>query len=208
MQKEKSVYKKYDQNKIEQYRAQLKKIDMHLANLYHYIEDCYSEEEFIISLFSDHGQSFLKNTDNYLDNHRTHIPMMFRGKNIPQGECSALMQSVDLFPTILHCIDKRENFTHDGNVPVWFGGDKDRAYTFTETLFPNKPYCAIFYEKDVKIYVKQQGKCTYSGLINESDFEIKVYDIATEKEITLEYPDKVQKYKEILFNHIEDFIEY
>lgn len=45
-----SVHKKYDEIKIDRYRIQLKRIDTYLQMLFNYINDNYSEGDYIYSL--------------------------------------------------------------------------------------------------------------------------------------------------------------
>lgn len=203
---QKSVYKEYDRYKVKQYGSQLRKIDMYLYSLYKYIEQNFHDNEIVISLISDHGQSFLKDTENYLDVHRTHIPMMFRGKNIPVGICDEIVQSTDLFPIISHCLGMKGTFKHDGNVAKYFGGQKDREYALAETLFPNKPYQIIFFESDIKIRFKSVENCTADGRIPDKGFSVCVFDISTDEDITSKFPDKVSFYENIMYEHIKEYL--
>lgn len=203
---QKSVYKKYDSKKIAQYKSQLKKMDMYLTALYQFIEDNYSDDEMLISLVSDHGQSFLKDTSNYLDEHRTHIPIMLRGKNIPKGICNDIIQSNDLFPTMLHCLGLQETFKHDGQVTKYFGGEKEREYALAETLFPNKPYQIIFFDKHVKIQFKSVENCSADGRIPNKGFNVQVFDVLTDEDITGSAKDKINYYENIMYKHIQEYI--
>ena len=55
---EKSVRVKYDENKIQRYVEEIRRLDYYLKVIYDFIEENYSNDEILISLFSDHGQSF------------------------------------------------------------------------------------------------------------------------------------------------------
>lgn len=162
---EPTARKKFDTDKCIRYREGVKRIDMYLASLYHFINDHYCEDEYIVSLFSDHGQSFLKETSNFLDVHRTHIPVMLRGKNIPEGISSELIQSMDLFPMILHCMGIDEySIRCEGKVAKHLGGKSERNYVFSESLFPNSPYRATFVDYECKVFLNHLGIARGTGV--------------------------------------------
>ena len=202
----KSVNMSHDQYQVEKYRAQLRKIDALLMALYSYLEENYTEEEMLVSLVSDHGLGFLGD-GHYLDTHNVHIPMMFRGKNIPQGKCGEFMSTVDLFPTLCHALGLEIDFLHDGNVPVYFGGEKKRSYAFAESLYPKRPYQAIFYEKEMKIHFTSKGNTTFDGRISGQDgFYGKIFDRKTNQEMTKAHPEKLEDYSKQVFWHIQEYL--
>ena len=55
----------------------------------------------IISLVSDHGQSFVDDEEYLLKKARTHIPWMITGGDIESGEEKELTENVDVFETII-----------------------------------------------------------------------------------------------------------
>ncbi|MDS1002885.1 sulfatase-like hydrolase/transferase [Clostridium sporogenes] len=203
---ETSVKKKYDSNKIERYGAQLKRIDTYLQILFNYIKDNYSNDEFIISLFADHGQGYLINTDEFLDEGRTNVAMMFRGKNIPKGQCNELIQGLDLFPIILNSIGIDNEDIKDGNIPKYFGGNKEREYTITESVFPNNPYRIAINDLEHKFFFNTKHLCTKDGRVKLEDFNVRLVNKLTNKDETNLYRNKTDKYTDIAINHIREFI--
>lgn len=202
----KSVDMDYDSHQVEQYRVQLLKLDRMMEHLYTYLIAHYTDDEMLVALISDHGLGFLKDS-HYLDNHNVHIPMMFRGGNVPKGECKEITQSVDYFSILCHCLGLEAGFMHDGNLPVWFGGTSERKYALAESLYPNRPYGIIFYEKDIKIHFTSKGNTTNDGRISgDEGFYGKVFDIQTDKEVTNRYPDKLEKYSDLVYQHIKEYL--
>ena len=71
------------ENKVFKYLQEIKRVDNILSILYDYILKNYSEDEFVLTLHSDHGQSFLEDEFNLLSDNRLKVPFMMRGKNVP-----------------------------------------------------------------------------------------------------------------------------
>ncbi|EJO5349276.1 sulfatase-like hydrolase/transferase [Clostridium botulinum] len=203
---ETSVKKKYDNNKIKRYGVQLKRIDTYLGTLFNYIKDNYSDDEIVISLFADHGQGYLINTDEFLDEGRTKVPMMFRGKNIPKGQCNELIQGLDLFPIILKSIEMNKVNIKDGNIPKYFGGNNRRKYTITESVFPDNPYRLVINDLEHKFFFNTKDFCTKDGRVKLENFSVKLINKLTNKDETDIYKEKVDKYTNIAINHIKEFI--
>lgn len=203
---ESSVKKKYDNSKIERYGFQLKRIDTYLNILFNYIEDNYSDDEIVISLFADHGQGYLVKTNEFLDEERTKVPMMFRGKNIPKGRCDELIQGLDLFPIILKSIGIDNVNIKDGNIPKYFCGSKKREYTITESVFPDNPYRVSINDLEHKFFFNTEGVCTKDGRVRAEGFDVKLINKLTNKDETDVYKEKVDKYIDITINHIKEFI--
>ncbi|GAA0078699.1 sulfatase-like hydrolase/transferase [Clostridium sp. CTA-5] len=203
---ETSVRKKKDDKKIERFGVQLKRIDTYLGLLFNYIKDNYNEDDFIVSLVADHGQGYLINSDEFLDEERTKIAMMFRGKNIPKGQCNEFIAGLDLFPIILNSLCKKDFNIKDGNISKYFGGDKNREHVYSETIFPGSPYQATINDKIHKFFFKSKDLCTIDGRIQLDSYEISLINKITGKEESKENADKVLKYTDEVFNHIREYI--
>ena len=150
-----SVKQSYNAYKQEKMLYQMKYIDYQLHILYSYIEEHYNDNDIIISLFSDHGQSYLANNPSSpLNNHRTNMSMMFRGSEFPTGICDELISGTDYVPIMCHSanIMLKENETISGKLPLFFGGQKEKEYTITEIIYPGDPYRACIRKKGITFY--------------------------------------------------------
>lgn len=203
---ETSVRKGYDEKKIFKYGTQLKRVDTYLGLLFNYIQDNYEEGEYLVSLIADHGQGYFIEPDKFLDDGRTKVAMMFRGKNIPNGECNELIQGLDLFPIITNALDIKNINLKDGNVPKYFGGNKKREFTYTESIFPNSPYTAVINDLEHKFFFATKENCQVDGRFILDGYTFKLVNKKTQEEETEKFKSKVEKYLNVILHHIEDYI--
>ncbi|AWZ48185.1 sulfatase [Clostridiaceae bacterium 14S0207] len=203
---ETSVRKGYDEKKIYKYGTQLKRIDRYLGLLFNYIKDNYEEDEYIVSLIADHGQGYFVKSGKFLDDGRTKIAMMLRGKNIPKGKCDEMVQGLDLFPIILNSINIKNENLNDGNIPKYFGGTKGRKYTYSESIFPKSPYRATINDLKHKFFFETKEECQNDGRFKIDGYKFKLINKNTEKDETKLYKEKVEEYLKIIFEHIKEYI--
>ncbi|KOC33806.1 sulfatase-like hydrolase/transferase [Clostridium botulinum] len=203
---ETSVRKKFDVNKINKYKIQLKRIDSYLQLLYSYILNNYNEDEYIVTLISDHGQGYLIETDKFLEEQRTKVPMMLRGKNIPKGVCAEMVQGLDLFPIVLNAAGINNADLKDGNIPKYFGGKEERKFTYTESIFPGSVYRAVINDLDYKLFFETKENCQVDGRFKIDGYTVQLINKNTNKNETEVYKEKVDGYLKIVFEHIKEHI--
>ena len=203
---ETSVRKNYDVSKIEKYKIQLQRIDTYLGILFNYIRDNFREDEIIISLISDHGQGYLVESDEFLDEERIKVPMFFKGKGIPKGVCNELLQGLDLFPIIFKSIGLSNSEIGDGNIPKYFDGTRGRDYVISESIFPESPYRISINDKEHKFFFSTIDDCTADGRINIDNYKTKLINKLTDEEETEIYKEKVSKYIDIVKEHIREYV--
>ncbi len=202
-----SVKQEYSRSKRELYMRQMKYIDEYLEILYHYIEENYSNDEIIVSLFGDHGQGFLvEEGKHFLSEGRSKIAMMFRGGETPNTMCDELLSTCDYLPIMCKLAGiplKSEKI--DGNLPVFFGGDKKRKYAITESIHPGDPYQASVVSEDFVYYFTSEGIVEYDGRFELGEYECWLYDREGNECI-----DKVRKeeYFQVLLEHIGNLVIY
>lgn len=181
---ESSVKKKKDAGKNHRYYQQVKYIDRKLKTLYQFIEDNYENDEIIISLVSDHGQSYLVDSDFFMDDGRTRVPLYFRGHGVPAGKIdSSPIQQLDVFPCLLHLAKVPMTEPHDGNIPEVFGG-KNRDFIFSESVFPGQPYYAYINDTTHKFFLTTEMNTSREGIIDISSCQISLLDNETNHDVT------------------------
>ncbi|MGL5102158.1 MAG: sulfatase-like hydrolase/transferase [Plesiomonas sp.] len=163
---ETSVRKKKSAAKVYQYKEQIAYVDRQLKVLFNYINSHYAADDIIVSLVSDHGQSYLLDSDFFMDEGRTKVPLYLTGKNIPTTTSTELVQHFDLFRSVLHCAGIPDPLHNDANVPVTLGGKTARTHIFTESVFPDAPYYACMIDERHKYCLTSSGKTSDDGMIN------------------------------------------
>ena len=202
-----SVKKKYDIGKIERYRIQLKRIDRYLKIIYDYINDNYKNDEVIVSIFSDHGQGyFIEDGKDMLEEERVKVPLMIKGKNISSGQYDEMIQAYDMYRIILNAIGIEDKFNNDANLPKYFGGNKERDYTISESIFPNETYKATINDKYYKFFFESKEKVTIDGRVKLRKHNIKLINKKNDEDETLKEIDIAEKYSNIIIEHIKSRI--
>ena len=204
--KTKTVVKAMNSSTIERYGLEIKRIDTYLGLLFDYIEKNYNDDEIVVSLFSDHGQSFIDASTRYLDERRSNAVMMMRGRNIKSQNTEELISGIDFFPIILNACGIENYDLKEANIPKCFGGSIERQFVYTECLYPDKPYSAVINDNVHKFFFDTKDACTSDGRIKIDYYDIALINKKTEKEEKEKYPEKVQIYTEKVFNHIKDLI--
>lgn len=213
-----SVQKQYDEVKVQRYIEQLKRVDRVLETLYHYIEEHYDREDYIVSLMSDHGQGFThENARFFLDEHRTRVPMMFCGRGFSSGTCDELMESVDFFPTVLRAAGlppelgegrvqpallRQEYQTRNADSQEAAG----RSYVITESIHEKRLYQAVVYDKEYACFLNSQKLMGEDESIDMTDYEVHLIRRETGEEITEAMPELAKRYEDIILKHIEEYI--
>ena len=125
--------------------AELRHLDYSIGTLLSYIEERYSDEEYIINLYSDHGNSIFtprpQNEDlDVLGENSTSAAWMIRGAGVPQGVVTDELTSItDIYPTLGHLCGFPAAPNIDGNLPAVFGGHaRDAVYSMS--FYPGYTY--------------------------------------------------------------------
>ena len=202
-----SVRKGFDKKKIGRYENQIKRLDIYLGILFNYLEKNFKDEEILISLISDHGQGFLiPEGKAFLSEERSKVPFMFRGKNISKGICDELIEGIDLLPILLRESDVNYEDNRDSNLPKYFGGAKEREYTYTESIFPGSTYKVAINDKKHEFVFETEGIVGQDGRFTVGDYKCTLLNKSNGREESKEYSDKIKDFLMIIFDHIKQNI--
>lgn len=204
--KNKSVHAKYDKGKSIRYIEEIKRLDYYLKVIYDFIERNYDEDEILVVLCSDHGQSFLDEDAYILRDVRTKVPFMIKGKNIPRAVSKELVENVDIFSTILEYsnIDIVESKI-DGRVPKVLGGN-GKKYIYSESIYPGSTYKAIIRDYEHELLFETEGKVQQDGRVKLGDFKINLINKLTKIDETKIYAGKVNEYFDIIISNISSLL--
>ncbi len=191
-----SVLSEYDENKIAKYDVELKRIDLHLASLYNYLESTFGLENVIVSLVSDHGQTYLKHDEFLLHEPKRKVPFMLVGGDIQPKVSNEICAITDIFPTIANLTGVKVD-NQEGVVLKDFGGN-GREYAMTETLHPNQPYLVAITDNEFIFRFKTKANVTENTLVDLENYEAWLIDKESETDVSYVYKDKLNYYSEMV----------
>lgn len=191
-----SVLSKYDNNKIKKYDVELQRIDLHLSNLFNYLENTFGIENILVSLISDHGQTYLKKDDFLLHEPKRKVPFMLAGSNIKPQVSTELSSIIDIFPTMASIVGVNVN-PQEGRVLKDFGGE-GRECALTETLHPKQPYLVAITDAKHIFRFKTKKDVTDNTLIDLEDYEAILLDKNDLIDVTADNEEKLQQYCEMV----------
>lgn len=204
---QKSVVHKYDERKIERYITEIKRLDRYFKILFDYIEERFKDDEILVTLFSDHGQSYLNNKKYFENEKRIKVPLLIRGAGVNQGYCNETIEAVDVFPTMLKLCNIKQHENVDGQVPRYFGGDKERKFAYTESIYPKKTYKALINDSKHRFVFETKEPCDNDGRVSIIGSSIKLINSETEEDEQNLYRDKVEEYTKVVLEHIREYIK-
>ena len=185
----------------------MKHVDAYLAHIYRYLEETYEDDEMIISLFGDHGQGYLvKEEEHFLSEGRSKVAMMFRGGDGPSGVCDEVVSVCDYPPILckLAGIPMKDKEI-EGNLPVFFGGEKERKYAITESIHPGDLYQAAIVSKDHAFYFTSGGLVEYDGRFELGEYKCRLLEKTgqecTDRKLT-------EQYFQVLMQHVASLLIY
>lgn len=204
-----SVKQNYSAKKTAMYKKTIQYFDMLFGFLYTYIENNYTDDEILISLFADHGQGYLILTGKpFLSKERTKVAFMFRGANVKQQVTDEIISTADYLPIMCRLADiQYDAASIDGKLPKAFGGLEEREYTITESLHPKDRYYAVANARDYEIHFENSEKTDEEGRFLLGDY--KVFGFYKDAENTpITDAELLKRYENIFLERIAEHIIY
>lgn len=174
---ETSVKQEYNPNKIKMYVKEATHVDSKLKVLYDYIEEKYKEDEFVVTLFGDHGQAYIvKPEEFHISRGLSNIGFMTRGGGV-SGVSDEYINIVD-YTNIITKLAGLENINieSDGMLPKTFGGNKENDFAITETIHPGDPYMIAMHGEKYTFYMETSAIVNDCGKVDMSSYNAKLYD--------------------------------
>ena len=176
----KSVNEKLDKKKVEILKQNTLALDKKLSILYSYLEKNY-KDNFVISIFTDHGHSFMGNDQYILSKTRTSIPFLLKidekKNDLNIFDNKNLSSNIDILPTLLGaCGINNKNRNFDGiNLLAKNKGKKIfKRDIIIESIYPNKKYQAkIINHKNSEYIFNLNNHVDYKGRIILKEKPIK-----------------------------------
>lgn len=172
-----SVFQKGSNEKIQEYKTSLIKVDRALGVLFKYIKENYNEDEYLVTLVSDHGAMLLDEDEFLLKDVHTNTALMARGGSIPKiGEVKDEMTSViDLYSIYYNLVEDKGIHKIDSKMPKILGGI-GREYTISESLYPGQTYKICIRNMQYEFRLETENLTTYDGLVEINKYKCKLFD--------------------------------
>lgn len=151
-----SVQTKYDESKVYKYGKEIERVDQILNSLYTFVNEHYDEDEVVVMLHSDHGQSFLESSFDLLSDNRLKVPFLLKGRNVPKMKYAGVTESVDMLPTLLDQVGI-PNEKLDG-IKVDFTKENHRWSVMTQIIHPKQTYKARIVGQEDDVQFESEGE--------------------------------------------------
>lgn len=173
-----------------------------LKTLYEYIENNYSDDEFVVTLFGDHGQAYIvPPNDHHLSRGLSNICFMTRG-----GGFSGTSDEYISITDYTNIITKLSGITNaeinsDGILPKTFGGIKEHEFVITETLHPGDPYMIALHNPEYTFFLTTETNVTQYGKADLTSYSTMLIDSSGKKITNTDLENK-------FINYILEYTKY
>ena len=170
----------------EQFWQSLAHADRSIGHLLTYIEERFRPDEYIVSLYSDHGNSvFTTPTGGVVDvigENSTRAAWMMRGAGIPEGMVIPELTSIaDIYPTLGALAGFPAASDIDGNLPAVFGGT-ERDAVCSVSMFPGQTYKLAVRTHEYTMRLETRAVLDEDGTADFADARAAIYPRAHELE--------------------------
>ena len=170
----------------EQFWKTLCHVDRNIGVLLSYIEEHFTPDEYIVNLYSDHGNSVfslpINGTIDVIGENSTRAVWMMRGAGVPEGVVTDELTSIaDIYPTLGALAGFPVASDIDGNLPAVFGG-KERTAAISMSMFPGQTYKLAVRTHDHTLRLETDAPLNEDGTANFAEAKVAVYPRAHELE--------------------------
>ena len=170
----------------EQFWKTLCHVDRNIGVLLSYIEEHFTPDEYIVNLYSDHGNSVfslpINGAIDVIGENSTRAVWMMRGAGVPEGIVTDELTSIaDIYPTLGALAGFPVASDIDGNLPAVFGG-KERTAAISMSMFPGQTYKLAVRTHDHTLRLETDAPLNEDGTANFAEAKVAVYPRAHELE--------------------------
>ena len=190
----------------------IRMMDRNLKVLYDYIESHYSEDEYVVQLYSDHGTGIYRlgtatSVPLLVSDYANHAALMMRGSGIPaRGRVTdELTSTVDFYDITLHNAGVAGH-SADGNLPAALGGQK-REYTASYVIYPGQKYTLCLRTEQDQFILQSRESLRNDGTVNLDGAECHILRRDGSYDASLDTPERRDYYMHLagyIARHVHD----
>ncbi len=181
----------------------IKNIDRSLGILFNYLESHYSEDEYAVHLYSDHGVPVYDQNPSILSEHQVGAALMVRGSGVPPlGFVDELTSTLDIYPIVSYTSGGIPGESLDGNLPAALGG-KEREYAISNSIYPGQTYKLTVWTKSHEFQLESLDRVDEDGTVDLSGAKFHIYTRKDHSEVHDEF--LLQYFFGIARKHTESF---
>ncbi|SHK70128.1 Sulfatase [Selenomonas ruminantium] len=170
-----SVFKKKSVLNMSSNQYDIRHMDRVLGQLFEYIEAHYRKDEYVVSLYSDHGVSIYDDEPYLLSENQSGAAMMLRGAGIPSaGLVEELTSVVDFYPVLAEVLGFSLPYEIDGCLPVAFGGP-GRKYAVSMSIYPGQTFKLCLRDREYEFRLESAALTQLEGLVDMRDYYVHIY---------------------------------
>ena len=163
----------------EQYLERIRQADRNIGILLRYLEEHFSEDEYIVSLCSDHGVPIFNTVaagrHDIISTNVSNATWMLRGAGVPEGvRADELTSIVDIHPTLAHLCGFPAAPEIDGNLPAVFGGTA-RDAVYTSSQYPGQTFKLAVRTHDYALRLETKEVVDEDGTVDCAGAEVGIY---------------------------------
>ncbi|MBW7452509.1 sulfatase-like hydrolase/transferase [Paenibacillus sepulcri] len=205
---ETSVQTKYDENKIVKYYEEIKRLDIFLGILYDFITKKYVDEDIVVLMHSDHGQTFLERDNSILHDSRRKIPLMLRGRDVPEMMSHELIEAVDILPILMKLCGNEIPTDIDGKLPYCFGGVEERKYAMTQLIHPGQKYQVAISDDQHIFQFETTDNVLNDMTVSLEQFNTVLLNKNSKVDETAMYREKSDLFERVVFENSKDLLRW
>ena len=188
----------------EQYLEQMRRVDRNMRLLLSYLEKHFREDEYLVSLYSDHGVSIFNKTPDVIGEQGTSASWMMRGAGVPEGIIADELTSVvDIYPTLAHLCGFDAAPEIDGNLPAVFGGTP-RDAVYSSSQYPGQTFKLAVRTHDHTLRLETQESVDEDGTVDFAGAAVGIYP--RDHELEAEYRLDSEELRTFFYPRGRDFV--
>ena len=173
--------------------AGIRNVNRSLKNLFDYLTANYSDDEYVVMLYSDHGVPIYDEAPDVLSDGQTGAALMLRGSGIPQKGLvtDELTSTMDIYHILGKVLDFPAEGNTDGNLPAALGGKK-RDHVISYSMYPGQTYKLCIRSSEYGFYLESLQPTDEDGTVDLGKAKCRIFRLA-DPAVDV-YDDKLKEY--------------